>query len=50
MSERSSFAGKPGHSGVARWETGSTRPRGLAHRFVLLWIANALGEEVSLGS
>lgn len=34
---------------VARWETGSSSPRGAARRFVELWIAAALGEEVSLG-
>lgn len=35
---------------LARWETGSQRPRGLAARFVELWIAQALGEEASLGT
>ena len=35
---------------LARWETGSSRPRGLARRFVELWIADALGEEVNLGT
>jgi DNA-binding transcriptional regulator YiaG len=34
---------------LARWETGSHRPRGPAVRFVELWISRALGEEVSLG-
>lgn len=34
---------------LARWETGSHRPRGPAVRFVEIWIARALGEEVSLG-
>ena len=34
---------------LARWETGSHRPRGPAVRFVELWVSRALGEEVSLG-
>jgi transcriptional regulator with XRE-family HTH domain len=34
---------------LARWETGSHRPRGPAVRFVELWISRALGEEVRLG-
>jgi len=34
---------------LARWETGSHRPRGIAMRFVELWAAHALGEKVSLG-
>ena len=35
---------------VARWETGTFRPRGPARRFVELWIASALGEEVTIGT
>lgn len=35
---------------LARWETGSSRPTGPARRFVELWIADALGEEVRLGT
>ena len=35
---------------TSRWETGSARPRGPALRFVQLWIAEMLGEEVSLGT
>jgi DNA-binding transcriptional regulator YiaG len=35
---------------LARWETGSHRPRGPALRFVELWVAAALGEEMSLGN
>lgn len=30
---------------LARWETGSHRPRSLALRYVELWIARALGEK-----
>ena len=36
------------HVTVARWETGSHRPRGPAARYVGMWIAAALGEEVNL--
>ena len=35
---------------LARWETGSHRPRGPAAKFVEVWAAHALGEEVHLGT
>jgi DNA-binding XRE family transcriptional regulator len=34
---------------LARWETGSHQPRGLALRFVEQWIDTALGVEVNRG-